>query len=394
MLLRHPFLALLALLAAPTQVLSRGGGHGGSSSGSDSDSDSNSGSGGSSGGSSGSDSSGSDDTSSTSDYEWGTSCSDTYLLNFDDLQPSHYDQYNRDPRAGHASAYSDFDGVFFKGFGSYKYTINVLPGNRTEPDSYILYDLECPVGQQSFRILGAAWVAGRPPRPAGPKNPIAIGFKAWKSNVRLSDIDHSYSVCDDDVDLLHFGTTVDMMHSDDGDDSPTEAMDAVELNITQSPKNPDQILYDGIYDLKDWENSKRGLEKERFDDAGLWDQMLYLPPSTCRETSGNVGQAMMRWAGTHVNGSMTNDTLELTLSGSTIAGFPRDFSDNSTYANVTFAITFTGYLDQANSTQVVLTGAASQNDTLIAFERANGATNQALPLYLLAFSVFISCMII
>ncbi|CAI7593428.1 unnamed protein product [Penicillium bialowiezense] len=360
MFLRHPFLAFLVLLAAPTGVLSRGGGHGGSGSGSDSDS--SSGSGGSSGGSSDDDSSGSDD---TTGYESGTSsCTDTYLLNFEDLQPSHYDQYNRDPRAGHAS-------------------------NASDPDSYILYDLECPVGQQSFRMLGAAWVAGRPPRPAGPKNPIAIGFKAWKSNVRLSDIDHSYSVCDD-VDLMHFGTTVDMMHSDDDDDTPTEAMDAVELNITQAPKNPDQILFDGIYDLKDWENSKRGQEKERFDDAGLWDQMLYLPPSTCRESSGNVGQAMMRWAGTHVNGSMTNDTLELTLSGTTIAGFPQHFSDNSTNANVTFAISFTGYFDAPNSTQVVLTGAASQNETLVAFERANSAFNPALPWHLIAFSVFLS----
>lgn len=385
MFLCHPFLAFLVLLAAPTGVLSRGGGHGGSGSGSDSDS--SSGSGGSSGGSSDDDSGGGSDD--TTGYEWGTSCTDTYLLNFEDLQPSHYDQYNRDPRAGHASAYSDFDGIFFKGFATYNYTIDVLPGNASDPDSYILYDLECPVGQQSFRMLGVAWVAGRPPRPAGPKNPIAIGFKAWKSNVRLSDIDHSYSVCDD-VDLMHFGTTVDMMHSDDDDDTPTEAMDAVELNITQAPKNPDQILFDGIYDLKDWENSKRGQEKERFDDAGLWDQMLYLPPSTCRESSGNVGQAMMRWAGTHVNGSMTNDTLELTLSGTTIAGFPQHFSDNSTNANVTFAISFTGYFDAPNSTQVVLTGAASQNETLVTFERANSAFNPALPWYLIAFSVFLS----
>ncbi|CAG8029228.1 unnamed protein product [Penicillium olsonii] len=389
----HPFLAILSLLAAPTGVLSRGG-HGGSSSGSDSDSSSGSGSGGS-GGYSDSDADGSDP-SSTSDYEWGGGCTDSHRLNFDDLQPSHYDQYNRDPRAGHASAYSEFDGIFMKGFASFKYTIDVLPVTRAEGESFTLYDPECPAGQQSLRMLGVAWIAGKPPRPLGPKNPIAIGFKAWESKVRLSDIDYSYSVCDK-VDLMHFGTTVDKMRPNDEDkdedeDVATQAMDAVELNITQAPGDPNKIQFDGVYDLKNWQNSKPGdVDKERFDDPGLWDQMLYLPKGTCRETSEGLSQAMMKWAGTHVNGSLTNDTLELNLSGTSVAAFPRDSSDNSTYANVTFEISFTGYLDTANSTQVIRTGAASQNESLITFDRASSATaTSGLSLYLLVLSLGIS----
>ncbi|CAG8099206.1 unnamed protein product [Penicillium salamii] len=395
MLLRHPLLAVLALLAAPSGVLSRGGGHGGSSGGSDSDSGSSSG--GSSGGSSGDDSdSGGSDTTSTSSDGLDLSCTDSHRLNFDDLQPSHYDQYNRNPRAGHASAYSEFDGIFFKGFASFKYTIDVLPVIREEDDSYTLYDPDCPVGQQTSRMLGVAWVAGKPPRPAGPKNPIAIGFKAWESNIRLSDIDYSYSVCDD-VDLMHFATTVDKFNpddkeEDDDDDTPLEAMDAVELNITQTPENPNKIQFDGVYDLKNWENSKRDYDNERFDDPGLSDQMLYLPTGTCHESSEGLGQALMRWAGTRVNGSLTNDTLELNLSGVAVAAFPRQYSYNSSYANVTFDISFTGYLDFANSTQVILTGAASQNESLITFERASSATatNPGLSLYLVVFSLAVS----
>ncbi|KAJ5294804.1 hypothetical protein PENANT_c014G01173 [Penicillium antarcticum] len=380
MLLRPRFLTVLALLAVPRGVLSRGG-HGGSSSDSGSGSSS-----GSSGSYDDSGSSGSDDTSSTSPSSGGgLSCTDSHRLSLEDMQPYHYGQYNRDPRAGHASAYSDFDGVFFKGVAKYKYTITTPPPNITELGKPKVGSIECPTGEQYIRMLGAAWVAGRPPRPAGPENPIAIGFKAWKSNIRLSDIDYSYSVCEK-VDLLRFGTTVDLIH--DSYDNIT-AMDAVDLNITQASEDSDMILFDGVYDLKDWADSARSkLEPQKYDNSGLSDQMLYLPKGTCSEGS-SLGKVMMRWNGTSVKGSLTNETLQLNLSGSMVAGFEStSIHDSSqTKVNVTFEIAFEGILDAANSTQVVLTGAASHNESLVTFERASSATISRVSVYLVLLSL-------
>ncbi|OQE25860.1 hypothetical protein PENFLA_c008G09915 [Penicillium flavigenum] len=383
MLLRHTFLTTLALLAVPTGVLSR---KGGDSSSSDSDSDSSS-----SGGSSGSSDSGdSDDTSSsTTSSSGGNRCSDTHRLDFGDLQPDHYYQYNRAPRRGHPSAYSDWDGVFFKGEANLKYTIITPPNNLTEGDIVSSSLITCPVGKQSMRMLGAAWVGAKAPTPAGPVNPFTLGFKAWESNIRVSDIDYSYSVCEN-PDLIRLTTTVDWYSGG----SVEKAMDAVALNITQAADNRDKILFDGVYDLKDWADSERSsMEPAEYDNSGLWDQMISLPDSLCSE-GRRLGKILIGWpTGTHINGSMTNETLELNFSGSTVAGFGRGFTitDTDTKVNVTFELTFTGSFDAANSSQVVLPGASSQNASLISFERATGsATVTSLPLYYVLVSLLVS----
>ncbi|CAI7651691.1 unnamed protein product [Penicillium glandicola] len=334
MLLRHPFLAFLALLAVPTRVLSRKGGDGSSS-----DSDSNSSSG-SYGSSDSSDSSESDDSSSSTSSTSELNCIDSHRLDFDDLQPSHYDQYNREPRRGHASAYSDLDGVFFKGEASLKYTIITPPNNLTEGDIVSSSLITCPVGRQSLRMLGAAWVAAKAPAPAGPVNPITLGFKAWESNIRVSDIDYSYSVCEN-LDLIRLTTTVDWFTG-----TAVQAMDAVVLNITQAADNSNKILFDGVYDLKDRADSERdSLQPEHYDNAGLYDQMIALPDSLCSEQS-KLGKILIGWpTGTHINGSMTNETLELNFSGATVAGFEHSYPtwpDTDTKVNVTFELTFAG----------------------------------------------------
>ncbi|KAI2688146.1 hypothetical protein DTO013E5_2791 [Penicillium roqueforti] len=381
MLLRRHFLTILALLAVPTRVLSRKGGDGSSS---DGDSGSSSGSSGSSD---------SDDTSSSTPSSGGLNCFDTHRLDFDDLQPSHYDRYNREPRRGHASAYSDWDGVFFKGSASFKYTIQTPPNNLTEGDIVSSSFITCPVGTQSMRMLGAAWVAAKAPTPAGPLNPITLGFKAWKSNVRVSDIDYSYSVCED-LDLMRLTTTVDWYN----ETSVEKAMDAVTLNVTQAADNINKILFDGVYDLKDWADSERSsMEPARYDNAGLSDQMISLPDSLCSEYS-NLGKILIGWpTGTHINGSMTNETLELGFSGSTIAGFSHRYPwpDTDTKVNVTFEFTFAGSYDAANSSQVVLPGASSHNASLITFERATGsATATSLSLYSVLLSLLVSVGVI
>ncbi|KAJ5542421.1 hypothetical protein N7535_004841 [Penicillium sp. DV-2018c] len=383
MLIRRPLLVTLALLAGSTGVLSRKGGGG--------DGDSDSSSGGSIGGSSGSgdysdsnDSSGSDDT-----YTPGTSspvtCTDSHRLDLEDMQPSHYNKYNREPRRGHASAYSEYDGVFFKGEASFRYTIEPVPNKTTEMLSSS--KVGCPVGENTIRMLGAAWVAARAPEPAGLRNPITIGFKAWESNIRVADIDYSYSVCDN-VDLVRFSSTVDWIQSEDD----IKAMDAVELNITQASTNTDMVEFDGVYDLKGWADSERDDRRpERYDNPGLSNQLIILPEGLCSD-GNQLGEIITVWpTGTYVNGSMTNDTLELSMSGSTVSGFQeRHRRTPDTKVNVTFEITFTGTLDAANSTQVMLTGTSSDDASLVSFERATGraaATTMSFHCVLLAFLV-------
>ena len=382
MLLRHPFLTILALLTVPARVLSRKGGGDGSSS--DSDSSSSSGSSGSS------DSSDSDDTSSSTSSSSGeTHCFDTHLLNFDNLQPSHYYKYNQAPRHGHASVKTDWDGVYFKGEAMLKYTIITPPNNLTEDDIVSSSLIECPVGRQSMRMLGVAWVGAKTPTPAGPVNPFTLGFKAWESNVRVSDIDYSYTLCED-PDLIQLTTTVDWFN----ETSVEKAMDAVVFNVTQATDNSNKILFDGVYDLKDWADSERKyLEPALYDNTGLWREKISLPDKLCTERS-NLGKIIFVWpTGTHINGSMTNETLELNFSGSTIAGFESrsQWQETDTKVNVTFEFTFTGSLDTANSSQVVLPGASSHNASLITFQTVPGsATVISHSLYYVLLSLLVS----
>ncbi|KAJ5143723.1 uncharacterized protein N7515_002510 [Penicillium bovifimosum] len=390
MLIRHPLLVALTLLAVPTGVLSRKGGGG------DIDSDSSSSSPGGSGGSSdyddSSDSSGSDDTYTPSTPS-SVSCTDTHRLNLEDMQPDHYDKYNREPRRGHASAYSEYDGVFFKGEASFTYTIEPVPNKTTEMLSSS--KVECPAGERTMRMLGAAWVAARAPEPAGLSNPITIGFKAWESNIRLADIDYSYSVCDK-VDVVRLSTTVDWIENDEDE---AKAMDAVELNITQAAGNSDMVEFDGVYDLKSWADSERDDGRpERYDNPGLSDQLIILPEGLCSD-GNKLGEIITVWpTGTYFSGSMTNDTLELSMSGSTVTGFKeRNRRTPDTKVNVTFEITFTGRLDAANSTQVVLTGASNDDASLFSFERATGgasAMTMSFHCVLLCFLVGFGLMVV
>ncbi|KAJ5502527.1 hypothetical protein N7463_005401 [Penicillium fimorum] len=382
MLLRHPLVTVLALLAVPTGVLSRkDDSSSGSGSGSESDSNTYN-------NHHRNDNEDSDHTSSSTSSSSVPKCTDSHRLDFDDLQPSHYDKYNRDPRRGNASAYSELDGVFFKGEASLKYIIITSPINLTEGDITSSSLITCPVGKQSMRMLGAAWVAAKAPAPAGPVNPITLGFKAWKSNTRVSDIDNSYSVCEN-LDLIRLTTTVDWIT-----ENAVQAMDAVALNITQAAYNSNKILFDGVYDLKDWTDRERDfMQPAHYDNAGLYDQMIALPGSLCSEKS-KLGKILIGWpTGTHISGSMTNETLELSFSGATVAGFEHSdqkWPETDTKVNVTFEVTFTGSLDAANSSQVVLTGTSSHNASLVSFERVTGsATIISLSLHCLLISLLV-----
>ncbi|KAJ5787083.1 hypothetical protein N7457_002073 [Penicillium paradoxum] len=387
MLLRHPFITLLTLLAIPTRVLGRKGGPDGDNDSDSSSGSGSSGSGGSSDSDSSSDSSDGGDTSSTTST--GYHCTDTHRLDFGDLRPNHYEKYiseaHRNRRLG--SVYSDWDGVYFKGETLFTYTITIPTNKSAESSSSI----ECPIGEHTMRMLGVAWVAAKAPGPKGPINPFTVGFKAWESNIRVSDIDYSYSQCEN-LDLIRFCTTVDW-HKKEGEN---DAMDAVELNITQAAEDSNKIDFDGVYDLKDWADSERdSFRPARYDNGGLWDQQIMLPERLCSD-GNKLGKLFIGWpTGTRVNGSMTNETLEMNFSGSVNgAQFERIYNKLSSRvatADVAFEIKFTGKIDAANSSQVVLTGASSNNASLIAFERAtSSAFITRLSWYFLPLSLLVA----
>lgn len=210
----------------------------------------------------------------------------------------------------------------------------------------------------------------------------------------VSEIEYSYSVCEN-VDVLRFGTTVDFLGGS-MDYERVQAMDAVVLGIRQDPVDKDTILFDGVYDLKTWADSPRDAqEPERFDDAGLWDQMLYLPAKTCERGSTGLGRVIVGWNGTSVRGSLSNSTLSLNLTGEVSAGFERVgmgsyvWSEGVGRVNVSSEVVFTGTLDRANSTQVVVTGAASRNESLVTFERASAGAVWRISYYLVGLSVLL-----
>ncbi len=208
----------------------------------------------------------------------------------------------------------------------------------------------------------------------------------------VSEIDHSYSVCEN-VDVLRFGTTVDFMGGS-MDYERVQAMDAVVLGISQSSEDADRVLFEGVYDLKTWADSPRDAqEPERFDDAGLWDQMLYLPAKTCKRGSTVLGRVLVGWNGTSVRGSLSNSTLSLNLTGELSAGFERTGyyvgNEEVGKVNVTFEVVFTGTLDGANSTQVVMAGAASRNESLVTFERASAGAFVRISSYLVGLAVLL-----
>lgn len=343
MLPSHILLSLLLVLFTPAGVLSRRGSGG---SGSSSDIDSNS-----------DDYGDSDDSSSSSSGSTYT-CTDDYLLFVSDLQPAHYENYTF--IFGDPDAYTDWNGVYFQGESFFQYRIRDLPTN------YSYYGANCPTGTHSIRMLGMAWVGPKAPTPTYLQNPFTLGFKAWQSSKDVADITYSYSFCDTDVDLVHLGTTVDWREYDsDSNDDIEGAIDSVVLNITQAVDNSHEVLFDGVYDLTSLSSSQMVYSND-----GIHDDQIHLPAQAC-SLKGKILIGIP--TGTYINGSMTNDTLKLEISGSTIAGFADLYGSSDAQVNVTFHISFEGSYAAANSSQVVTVGGSGQ--PLVSFGRATGAAS-------------------
>jgi hypothetical protein len=355
------FFSLLVLLCIPTGVFSRRG-HG------DSDTDSSSGSSGSDGDGDYSDSS---STGSTTYY-----CQDTHFLSVGDITPTHY--FNYTFIFGEPDAYTEWNGAYYQGEAFFDYEFRELPKNDTS--TYYSSYFGCPAGRQTIRMLGVAWIGPQTPTPTGLRNPFSLGFKAWETNKAVENITYSYSSCDSNVDLVHLGTTVDWReYGQTSKDDKNGALDAVLLNVTRAVGNENEIEFDGVYDVTSLKSSQMIVKND-----GLHVDQIHLPEEIC-SWNGDEGDIMIGWpTGTRVNGSLTNETLTLDVSGSVITKSGEDTTDEQ--VNVTFQISFTGKYDAANSSQIANIG---QDQTLVNFVKATGAgTRREIPWLLTVLTVF------
>jgi hypothetical protein len=353
MLLCWPLISIFALLSIPAGVLSRKG-NGDSSSDSGSSSDSDNGDSSSSGGT--------------------DICVDDHKLTTSGLQPNYYLNYTM--VAGDPSAYTDWNGVYFEGEASFDYVIRDLPTNTTYLGTNCLKD------HRSIRMLGLAWVGPRTPTPSDLHNPFTLGFQAWQSNYSVANITYSYSSCVDDFNLVHLKTTVDWREYDHATNMDVEgAIDAVVLNVTQASNDSHEVQFDGVYDVSSLTSAQ-----EIFSSDGEHEDQIHLPAETC----SMMGEILIGWpTGTLINGTMTNDTLTLSISGTTIAGFGDLNGSRDEEVNVTFSIAFTGTYDPANSSQVLDVGESDQ--ALVSFEKAtSGAVAWAFPRWLLIWSLVLA----
>ncbi|KAJ5734665.1 hypothetical protein N7533_013068 [Penicillium manginii] len=347
MLLCPPIVLFFAFLSIPARVLSRRGSSDSSSdSGTSSDNDSSS--------------------------RGGTYvCSDDHKLTTTGLQPSYYSNYTI--VAGDPGAYTDWNGLYFQGEASFDYVIRDLPTNNT----YL--GTNCPKDHRTIRMLGIAWVGPRTPTPSDLHNPFTLGFQAWQSDNSVANITYSYSSCDTDVNLVQLKTTVDWseyVHETNRDIKG--AIDAVVLNVTRAGDNNHEVQFEGVYDVSSLRSAQTIIASD-----GTHKDQIHIPAKTC----SMMGDILIGWpSGTIINGTMTNNTLTLSISGTTIAGFGDLDGSHDEQVNVTFNIAFTGTYDSANSSQVVQVGASNQS--LVSFEKATGdAIAWASPRWLLILSL-------
>jgi hypothetical protein len=275
--------------------------------------------------------------------------------------------------AGDPGAYTDWNGLYFEGEASFDYVIRDLPTNNTS------YGTNCPKDRRSIRMLGIAWVGPRTPTPSDLHNPFTLGFQAWQSDNSIANITYSYSSCDTDVNLVQLKTTVDWSEYVHETNRDVEgAIDAVVLNVTQAGNDNHEVQFEGVYDVSSLRSAQTIVASD-----GIHNDQIHIPAKTC----SMMGDILIGWpSGTMINGTMTNTTLTLSISGTTIAGFGDLYGTHDQQVNVTFNIAFIGTYDSANSSQVLHVGASNQS--LVSFEKAtSGAVAWASPRPLLTLSL-------
>ncbi|KAJ3498135.1 hypothetical protein NLG97_g1349 [Lecanicillium saksenae] len=327
---------LLAMLLPGASAKKGGGGSGDGNS--NSDSHGGGGGGGSSGGSSSGDSSGG-----SSSGDEGCGIADPPPIWKWDLLPSH--AKNNTGMKGVGRAYG---GSFFKGEASVSYIVTA--SKRCRMDNF-----------RSTHMLGYAWIGPQPSYPTGPTNPIIIGFKAWETGLSLENIGDSYAYikkdqfCPRQPDLFRVETS----HGwTDFTARTTRAADFMNMTLANSAVNSNQVLFNATM------KEELGFKPT---DEGL---LLELPRGAC-SGSGDYKFALPDQL--TMNGSFTNTTLNLTLSGRGNAT-GRGLRDAEVTAE--FEITFTGVFDSDNSTHKI--SVKPQGEPLVAWVQSSGFSETAI----------------
>lgn len=327
--LQRLFLGLV-LFAVPTALAAKKGGGGGDLDSSSSDGDSSSDAEGGS--------------SSTSD----TTCSATSdILYKTDLLPINAYNWTSNASGTNGKNPTTYDGSYFQGEASMQWRFTA--------------GRQCQNASGTVRMLAYAWVGPQPPYPAGPTNPLIIGFKAWQSAEALENITFSYDFLDDGLycptapDLVKVQTSAGWTDFQASVDIPradrARAHDVVDLELAADGGRSDTVLFNGsmVPDLKP--NPTYSVE-------------ILLPGSACNRRSRlSLGYA----DGVSITGSLTNTTLALSFAGE---GNVSMLSAPGERPRAMFLITFSGTFDGRNSTRAV---AVKQDTQPMVFWVDNGA---------------------
>lgn len=290
---------------------------------------------GGSGGSNG-DSGDSDGDGGSGSGEGSTPCIDSGLPTITDLDVTRFDNYSSDPNYG---------GAYFFGEASIKTRVEQGDKDTCTPTVGVTLP---------NRLLAAAFIAPQSPQPVGPKNDIVIGLKGWVTDKSLEDFMTSYDNCNTSADAIFFRTTSWFSYTYPNNEMHG-ARDSVPLTLSAGDGS---TVFKGKYSggpQTTWSNISLAQWTE--DDISFSDHLC----------NGYIGLDESIPVGTVINGSVSSDTLSLTVTGvvnSVISG-----------VNVSFTVDFKGAFSSTNSTQAVKIGENGESDVSFAVINSDGSND-------------------
>jgi hypothetical protein len=250
-----------------------------------------------------------------------------------DLIPRNAENYTSRGISGEDTSY---DGSFFKGEASLHYT-------NTEGEMCYRHMRDT---EYTIQMLGYLWIGPQAPYTVGPTNPIIIGFKAWESRRPLDEIADSYSyiqwdknqiACPGYPDLFRITTTHGWAN---WDARVNEAIDVMNMTISEAP-----ALAQGDRDQDQGRVRFNATMSDKLGHDPHW--LLRFPKGSCsNDLSYSFDAPPERLV---MNGSFTNTTFDLTLSGSGKAEAATTSGKRELTAE--FRVTFSGVFDGDNSTE-------------------------------------------
>ncbi|EAW13287.1 uncharacterized protein ACLA_017340 [Aspergillus clavatus NRRL 1] len=307
------------LLALPHHVLSRRGGGGGSSSSED-DSDGDYGDDDSNDSGSGSSSS-----SSSSGSSGAPACGNTGL-SINSVVPSYTMNYTSYWWRNDSS--TDYDGAFYFGEAFFDYTIG--PSTNLTKEN-------CPSGPQSIRMLAIAHIGPQTPYPIGLRNSLTLGFRAWPTDYPLENLTQSYDSCKSKT-IVRLATSEDFGL---WRPSVSGGFDLFDLEVSPAANDANVALLNAAF-------SKDIPRPKGFDDR-YYSSRLFLPAGTC---SGRKAVLIGYDNNTVISGSMTNGTMDFTISGHTNAMFDSGnliSRESAVRFPVSYNVSFSGIFNRAES---------------------------------------------